>query len=278
MLAGILVGDRRRGYGARNIVDEHGARLGDGLQARGGVDRVADDQALGDGVELDRRPSGEHPGAEPQLESEPVAERRHRGHQVERRPHRPLGVVLLGHWGTPQGHHGIADELLDPPAVGGDDPARGLEVLRKHLPHILGVACLAEPGEPGEVGEQHRHLPALDRGGGHDCGQSGSGPRRRGAAAVGRAPGPGACRTRGRTFAGLGGRVPHRPQRGSSGAPHSPQNFAPSGRCWRRSGKPRSRRSRIALRCLELAWQRGPRHGGRGGVGPSAATVGQPPP
>ena len=52
----------------------------------------------------------------------------------------PLGVVLAGDRGAPDGHHRIADELLDRAAVLADDVAREVEVAGEGLAHVLGVA------------------------------------------------------------------------------------------------------------------------------------------
>ena len=46
VLAGVLVGDRRLGRALGGLADEHRARLGRRLDARGGVDEVAGDHAL----------------------------------------------------------------------------------------------------------------------------------------------------------------------------------------------------------------------------------------
>ena len=40
--------------------------------------------------------------------------------QVERRPDGPLGVVLVGDRRAPDGHHRVADELLDRAAIATD--------------------------------------------------------------------------------------------------------------------------------------------------------------
>ena len=120
VLAGVLVGDRRLGRALRRLADEHRARLGGRLDARGGVDEVAGDHALPVGAERDRRLAGQHAG--------PSRERRvelgHRGDQVERRPHRALGVVLVRDGRPPHRHHRVADELLDRAAVALDQPLR----------------------------------------------------------------------------------------------------------------------------------------------------------
>ena len=63
--------------------------------------------------------------------------------QVEGGPDGPLSVVLLGDRRAPQRHDRVADELLDDPAVAGDDLADGREVATLELPHLLRVAPFA---------------------------------------------------------------------------------------------------------------------------------------
>ncbi len=119
VLACVAVVDRRLAGAPRCIADEHGARLGGRLDPRGGVDEVARDHALVGRAQRDRRFAGEDAGARP----ERGVEARHRLDELERRPHRPFGVVLVRDRGAPDGHHGVADELLDGAAVALDDRA-----------------------------------------------------------------------------------------------------------------------------------------------------------
>ena len=79
----------------------------------------------------------------------------HRGDQVERRADRALGVVLVRDGRSPDGHDGVADELLDRAAVALDQPAAGVEVAREQLAGVLRVAALRGGGEADEVGEEH---------------------------------------------------------------------------------------------------------------------------
>ena len=117
--AGVLVGDRRLGRALRRLADEHGARLGGRLDARGGVDGVAGDHALRARAERDGRLAGEHAGPRAQVGVE-LGDRRE---QLERGADGALGVVLLGHRRAPDGHDGVADELLDRAAVALDHAA-----------------------------------------------------------------------------------------------------------------------------------------------------------
>ena len=129
----------------------------------------------------------------------------HHVHQVQRRADGTLGVVLAGHRRAPDGHHGVADELLDRAAVPVDDLAREVEVARQELPDGLRVAVL---GEAGETDADPRTGPT-----------PGAAPR---------PPMPGRPRHRGRRGHALAGpsAPPHSPQNratGSLGVPHAGQ-------------------------------------------------------
>ena len=144
---------------ARRVVvaDEDGAGLGGGLDAAGGVDEVAGDHALVGGTQRDGRLAGEDAGAR----SERGVEARDRVDEVEGGAHGAFGVVLVRDGGAPDGHHGVADELLDGAAVALDHGAAGVEVAGQQLAGVLGVAPLRGGREADEVGEQHAHQPAL---------------------------------------------------------------------------------------------------------------------
>ena len=88
----------------------------------------------------------------------------HGGHQLEGGADGSLGVVLVAGRGAPDGHDGVADELLDRAAVPLDDAARQLEVARQELAHLLGVAVLGQGGEADQVGEQDGDQAALGDG------------------------------------------------------------------------------------------------------------------
>ena len=135
MLARVRVGDRRLGRAPRRLADEHRARLGAGLDARRGVDEVAGHHALVAGAERDGGLAGEHSCAGPELRIE-VGD----GHnELQCRPDRALGVVLLRDRRTPERHHGVADELLDRAAVTLDGRACEIEVAGQELARVLCV-------------------------------------------------------------------------------------------------------------------------------------------
>ena len=201
----LLVGDRLVGCPAGRLADEHRARVGHGLDARGGVDEVSRDHSLARGAKGHCSLPGQDAGPCAQtLGPDVLAERRYRSHEVERGPDGPLGVVFGDRRGAPDRHDGVPDELLDRAAVELDQAAAGVEVARQKLPNLLRVARLGECREADEVGEEHGDEAAL--GGGR---LTGAAPGGAGSAAAGaEAPGGAAA---------------------ESGVPQAPQNRCPGG-------------------------------------------------
>jgi hypothetical protein len=156
-----LVCDRVLGGLVGRFADEHRSRRRDGLQPAGRVDEVARDHALADRPNRHRSGTGQDPG--PSLDERPsvATEPADHVHEIERRSDRALGVVLVRDGGTPDGHDGIADELLDRAAVATDDLAAQVEVAGQQLPDRLGIAVLRKAGEPDQVGEQYGDAPPL---------------------------------------------------------------------------------------------------------------------
>ena len=70
-------------------------------------------------------------------------------------------VVLVEPWQPEDGHHGVADELLDHPAVPFELRPHRVEVPRHHLAQCLRVERLAEARRPLQVGEDDRHDLAM---------------------------------------------------------------------------------------------------------------------
>jgi hypothetical protein len=110
---------------------------------------------LGDGVEQDHRLAGvdRHPDGQAQPGPglvEPVDGLDH----VEGRPHRPLGVVLVGGGHPEHPHHGVADELLDRAAEALDLTPGPVVVGAEAGLDLLGVGLVGLGGEPDQVAEQ----------------------------------------------------------------------------------------------------------------------------
>ena len=115
------------------------------LQPGGHVDRVTGREPL---VRPRHHLARHH--SDPPLQPES----RERFPHLDRCPHRPQCVVLVHDRHTEDGHHGVADELLDRAAVMLDDRLHPLEVACEQRAHPLGVERLSERGRPGEVAEQ----------------------------------------------------------------------------------------------------------------------------
>ena len=113
-----------------------------------------------------------HPDAGPDPGSPPALELHVQGVQrrlhVDRRADRPEGVVLMNLRNAEHRHHGVADELLDRPAVAFDHRAHLGEVALDDLAERLGVELLAQRGRARDVAEQdgdrlsgRGHAPAI---------------------------------------------------------------------------------------------------------------------
>ena len=113
-------------------VPGHGHRL----EPRGGVDEVAGDHPLAVRADGHDGLPGQDPG--PALQGRAVdLDPADRVDQLEGGPDRAFGVVLVGDGRAPDGHHRIADELLDHAAVAGHDLAGGREVAIEEVADLL---------------------------------------------------------------------------------------------------------------------------------------------
>ena len=144
--------DRAAGPYVRLLADEHSADRRGGLQPGRGVDDVPGDKGLamfGARIEGHQRLARVHRDAELQpFVLGPVPD-------GERGPHRALGVVAVGDRRAEDAHDGIADELLDAPAVALELSPNALVVGNEERPHVLRVELLGAGGEPDEIDEQH---------------------------------------------------------------------------------------------------------------------------
>ena len=128
-----------------------------GLDARGGVDRVAREEPL-PGARDNAQPDERLAGVDPDPKSEWCAAdaRESLGFfgDPQGRPDRALGVVLVGRRDAEHADDRIADELLDHAPVGLDRrPGEG-EVRREHSVDVFGVRRFRGRREPHEVAEQ----------------------------------------------------------------------------------------------------------------------------
>ena len=169
-------------HGVERLVDEDLARLpvgrladheradrGGCLQAGGGVDDVAGRDSLAllrARTECDHRLAGVD--ADPHLQLEPglpLVQVGDRLQDAQAGADRPLGIVLVRYRCTEDGHHRVADELLDRAAEALDLAAEASVVGPDPRAHVLGVGRVRAGGETDEVTKENRDdLPLLGHG------------------------------------------------------------------------------------------------------------------
>ena len=142
--------DRTVGRAPRRLADEHAVHGGRRLEPRSRVHDVAGDHRL-----PRLRPRREqHEGlagvdGDPHIEAlldQGVPDR-------EGSAHRALGIVLVGGGCAEDGHHRVADELLDLAAEALELGARAGVVRREQRPHILRVRRLRTQRVADQVDE-----------------------------------------------------------------------------------------------------------------------------
>ncbi len=154
-LALVLVDDCVVRGMAGGLVDQHGPRFGRGLQAGGSIDQVTGHHAMIPVLEGDRcLPRGDAGSHLQFRNAELASERGHVCDQVEGRAHCPFGVVFEGSRRAPDGHHAVAQELVDGAAVAVDGLRGQLGVASEEVADLLGVAALRGRGEAHEIGEK----------------------------------------------------------------------------------------------------------------------------
>ena len=154
----------RVAMGLRADVDR--AVGGDVLQAGGDVDGVAEHREFLPGLTPDM--AGDHQtrvDADVELEGHPDAalldEARELVAHLDRRVDRLLGRLLEGRGDPEEGHHAVADVLVDVAAVRGDHAGQGGEAPVDDVGDFLGVEPLRHARESREVGEHDRHMPTF---------------------------------------------------------------------------------------------------------------------
>ena len=130
--------------------------------------RLADDRVRG--LDVTRQDAGHHlagvhahPDGEPcaLLPSELRVQLADRVAYRERRMERARRVVLVRHGGAEDGHHRVADVLVERAVVARDLTGDRAEERAEQLPQLLGVQPSGNDGRADEVREEHRDLTAL---------------------------------------------------------------------------------------------------------------------
>ena len=149
--------------------DDDLVRLRQGLQTRRQVRRLADDRgfrcgSFADLVADDHRSGGD---ADPHRELDPGRpgdrgiQLRHRIDDVETRPHRPLGLVLMGARVAEIDEDAVAHVLGDKAVVMPDRRTAPALIRRDHIAQIFGVHRGGECGRSHQVAKHHGQLAAL---------------------------------------------------------------------------------------------------------------------
>ena len=157
---------------ARGRADDDLVRLRQCLQTRRQVRRLADDRGLrcgsfADLVADDHRPGGD---ADPHRELDPGRpadcgiQLRHRIDDIETRPHRALGLVLMGARVAEIDEDAVAHVLRNKAVVAPDRRAAPVLERRDDIAQILGVHPGRECGRSHQVAKHHGQLAALGLG------------------------------------------------------------------------------------------------------------------
>ena len=148
---------------SRALGDDDRVRLGDALQARREVRRLADDAALLRLARSDQVADHDQPGgnADAGLQRSVRLEPGHRRDQLQPRPHRPLGVVLMGLRIAEIDQHAVAHIFRHEPAEAAHGLGDAFLIGRNDLAQVLRVHAGGERRRADQVGEHHRDLAAL---------------------------------------------------------------------------------------------------------------------
>ena len=155
----IRVLEQTAGQPPRARRDDHGPRLSQRLQPRREVRCLADHRlflrgTLADQIADDRQPGGD---ADPHLQRRrDGVESGHLLHQLQRRAHRALGIVLVGPRIAEIGQHPVAHILGDKAAAAADHLGNAAVIGADHYPQILGIEPSGQRRRADEIAEHHR--------------------------------------------------------------------------------------------------------------------------
>ena len=163
--AEILVVEEPAGQMPRARRDHHGSRLGQRLQPRREVRRLADHRLLLRRPLADQIADHDQPGGDPDPHLQRCArrrlERRHRLDQPQPGAHRPFGIVLVGARIAEIGEHAVAHVLGDKPAGAVDDRGARAVIGADHRAQILGVEPRRQRRRADQIAEHHGQLAAF---------------------------------------------------------------------------------------------------------------------
>ena len=148
---------------SRALGDDHRVRLGDPLQARREVRRLADNAALLRLARSDQVADDDEPGgnADTGLQRSARLEPGHRRDQLQSRPDRPLGVVLMRLRIAEINEHAVAHVFGHEPAEAAHRLGDAFLIGRNDLAQVLRVHARGQRRRTDQVGEHHRDLAAF---------------------------------------------------------------------------------------------------------------------
>ena len=176
--------------GALDRLGDQGlAGLGEAVEARGQVHRVAQDRvfpALGAAQAAGHHLATGDAHVDPQFAAELGAQGLHGAVDIESGADRAQRIVAMGDRRPEQRHHRIPHVLVDGAAIVLDGPVGDGEEARHQGMQLLGIERGRKLGEAGDVGEQDGDLAALAGGPGGRLRRWRRGGRRRGGRRGGR--------------------------------------------------------------------------------------------
>ena len=148
---------------SRALSDDHRVRLGNALQTCRKVRRLADNRLLLSSTRSDQIADYDQPGgnAHAGLQWSAGLQPAHRLDQLQPRPYRPLGVVLVGLRVAEVDQHAVAHVLRYEPAEALHSLGDALLIGGNDLAQVLRVHARRECRRTDEVREHHRDLAAL---------------------------------------------------------------------------------------------------------------------
>jgi len=139
--------------------------FGESLQARREIGGLARDGPLPRRALTEQVADDDKPGGNADADGEPLRstglQARHRRFYFEPRPHRPLGIVLMGPRIAEIDQHPVAHEFSDKAVIARDDAGNGVLIGADLFTQFLGVEPHRQGRRTDEITEHHRQLPPL---------------------------------------------------------------------------------------------------------------------
>ena len=161
----IRVLEQPAGQPPRARRDHHRAGLGQRLQPRRKVRRLADHRLFLRRAPADQIPDDHQAGGDPnphlQWRRRDGVERGHLLDQLQRRTHPALGIMLVGPRIAEIGQHPVAHVLGDKPAAALDDRGAAAVIGADDRAQVFRIEPRRQRGRADEIAKHHRQLPAF---------------------------------------------------------------------------------------------------------------------